>query len=88
MFVAIKSLDIAESGSNRSRFLKEVEIMLQLKHHNVLECLGIEDGSYSLVLEYIDGGSLYTFLQDSGGLNHDLCLSFTKQVIFRLTLDV
>lgn len=67
--VAIKEMVPGAYGSarGRDRFVREARIGGRLRHPNVVEVYDIEegtDGSVSIVMEYVDGGSLEDRLKE------------------------
>ena len=60
--VAIKILDpkYNRSSKEKERFLREVKVLAQLEHRNLIQILnaGIHDDLYYMVMRYIDGSTL------------------------------
>ena len=68
--VAIKTLKFGSSDKNRCDFLSEAQIMSQFKHENVICLEGVVTKShpYMILTEYMDNGSLDSFLRVSKNL--------------------
>jgi hypothetical protein len=72
--VAVKLYNLGQLGQrDMSLALREALVLNRLSHTNVVRCLGIVDDPYteprksihgSLVMNWVDGGQLYTWLQD------------------------
>ncbi len=58
------------SPNDRARFVREMEITLNLKHPSLIQCVncGEEAGQLYIVMEYCNGGNLAELLQRSGKL--------------------
>ena len=65
--VAIKTLKVGSSDKNRCDFLTEASIMAQFHHENIIFLEGVVTKShpYMIITEYMDNGSLDTFLRVS-----------------------
>ncbi len=63
--VAIKTLKVGSSEKNRCDFLTEASIMAQFHHENIICLEGVVTQShpYMIITEYMDNGSLDTFLR-------------------------
>jgi len=63
--------------------LREIELLLDLDHENIVKLLDFEDTPeiLYLVLEYIEGGSLYTISKKFGPFNEDLLALYMVQVL-------
>jgi serine/threonine protein kinase len=63
--VAIKTLKVGSSEKNRCDFLTEASIMAQFHHENIIYLEGVVTKShpYMIITEYMDNGSLDTFLR-------------------------
>ncbi|CAI8507936.1 unnamed protein product [Hanseniaspora opuntiae] len=62
---------------------KEIELLQNLKHENIVEYLGYsnEDGFLNIFLEYVPGGSISQMLSSYGPLEESLIRSFVKQIL-------
>jgi hypothetical protein len=71
--VAVKQLSRVLSGDDEytSRFRREAKALARLTHPNVVQVFDlVEDGSRLwMVLEYVDGGDLASYLKESGRLS-------------------
>lgn len=63
--VAIKTLKVGTSEKSRCDFLTEASIMAQFHHENIIGLEGVVTQShpYMIITEYMDNGSLDTFLK-------------------------
>jgi hypothetical protein len=63
--VAIKTLKVGSSEKNRCDFLTEASIMAQFHHENIICLEGVvtQSNPYMIITEYMDNGSLDTFLR-------------------------
>lgn len=69
--VAIKQLRMTRmSEETKEEFQREAEIMIRLRHPNIVQLYGIctEPGHYCMVMQYMTNGSLYNFLHSSHSL--------------------
>ncbi|KAJ3123602.1 hypothetical protein HK098_001812 [Nowakowskiella sp. JEL0407] len=64
--VAVKSMRVHLESENWKILESEVEILTRLRHENVILFYGVSTDSDNqlIVLEFADGGSLYSYLQD------------------------
>lgn len=60
-----------QSTMDRARFLREMEIALNMQHNSLIRCVdcGDEDGQLFIVMDYCNGGNLTELLKRSGKLN-------------------
>lgn len=60
-------LKINKSADNRSRSLREIQILNKLEHPHILRYVGacVHEGQLHPLTEYVDGGSLEDLLRDS-----------------------
>ena len=63
--VAIKTLKVGSSEKNRCDFLTEASIMAQFHHENIICLEGVvtQTNPYMIITEYMENGSLDTFLR-------------------------
>jgi serine/threonine-protein kinase len=76
--------EAAGSENGRLTFMREGYIATQLKHPNVVahEVFGNTAGTFYILMEYCDGGSLDRLIKTSGGrLDTDLATHITLQVL-------
>ena len=70
-FVAIKLLrrQLVDPQGTNHRFLKEGQILAKLNHPNIVQIYDVreEDGHYIIIMEYIRGENLESFIKNSGG---------------------
>jgi hypothetical protein len=73
--VAIKQLSLVLSGEEEYtlRFRQEARALARLTHHNIVQVYDLieEGGRLWMVLEYIDGGDLASYLKEKGRLAID-----------------
>ena len=86
--VAIKMLrdDIADDKEALDQFMNESKVVSMLSHPNIV---GIRAVSFKtkrkyLVMEYIEGISLRTYMDKRGALDFDEFISFTEQILAAL----
>lgn len=62
---------------------REIELLQNLKHENIVEYLGSsnEDGFLNIFLDYVPGGSISQMLSSYGPLEEPLVRSFVKQIL-------
>ena len=70
--VAVKLLfpELAQDGSFVERFRREARAAAGLNHHNIVSVydFGEDDGSYYIVMEYVDGPTLRDIIRSEGPL--------------------
>ena len=66
----------------KQKFLKEARIISELHHENIIKVYDVfeENGTAYYVMEYIDGGSLGSMLQQKGKLSEDEAVNNIKMV--------
>jgi len=71
----------AEEEAYIERFNREAKNAAQIEHNNVMKIIdfGVQDGTYYIVMEYIDGISLSRFLQEKGPLPENVALDIARQ---------
>lgn len=82
-FVAIKVLDsqVAADQTARRRFLREARAVGAVDHQNVVARYGVEEyPAPYIVMEYVDGPSLKTYLARKGALDLKTVLRFGLQI--------
>ena len=87
--VALKLLpkEIAANATLAARFQREMEILKDLRHPNIVHCFGgtCEGDQWFYAMELIEGGSLHGLLIDQGKLPWRQVIEFAEQVC--ATLD-
>lgn len=83
--VAIKMINKAEVKKHRmgEQVKKEISVMRLLKHPNIVELkevMATKTNIY-LVMEYVGGGDLYTYIIKQGTLSENLARKFFQQLI-------
>jgi len=84
--VAIKAVlpHLAKNEQIRARFINEAKTMARLQHENIVhlhEYVVNDEGLY-LIMEYVDGDPLDTYLDKVGGsVEEDLAIEITLQVL-------
>ena len=67
---ALKTIDkrLLVDEEEKANFLREVEIIYKIHHPNIVKLYGhFEDDTYCyLLMEYIEGGELYSYMPESG----------------------
>ena len=70
MIVAIKkvSKELLKKANIMLRFKEEIELHSKLDHPNIVKLYGVfeEENHICLVLEYLNGGTLFDHLNNSG----------------------
>eukprot|EP01132_Coremiostelium_polycephalum_P001332 gene1332-1678_t len=84
--VAVKQLEVVGEDAPRifSEFRKEIHVMSDLKHQNVVNLIGFTLHPFTMVMEYIDCGDLHKFLHSSAG---DV-LNDNWGLILKLAMDI
>lgn len=82
--VAVKLLSSKLSGSKRAvaRFNRELDILMKLRHSNIIRCFGggRYQGQHFLVMELVKGGSLAAMLKRRGRLPWETVVDFALQI--------
>mmetsp|Transcript_4358 Transcript_4358/g.7941 ORF Transcript_4358/g.7941 Transcript_4358/m.7941 type:complete len:599 (+) Transcript_4358:2-1798(+) len=82
--MAVKSVPLTRvSKAAVASFLKEVELLKNLRHKNVVQYLDArqDDTNLYIFLEYVSGGSLVSLLKQFGPLTTELAGIFTLQIL-------
>eukprot|EP01134_Creolimax_fragrantissima_P001819 CFRG1819T1 len=83
---AIKSLKEEHRHTLSEKFLREAEVMAQLKHSNIVRVIGIsgadenEKAELCIIMEYLPGGDLKQYLVDYPHISTAERLWFTSQI--------
>jgi len=86
--VAVKCISSARcSEAEMDQIHFEIEIMLTLNHPNIIKCLGIyhvdkNQRDFRLVLEYMEGGTVLSLLQEKGELEENLIISILRDTLY------
>ena len=85
MVVAVKILkeEFASDEVSVQRFINESKAVLMLSHANIVKIFDISvkgDNKY-IVMEYIDGITLKTYMQRKGALSANEAISYTVQIL-------
>lgn len=82
--VAIKVLkaEFAEDDNFVTKFRSEASNAAKLEHPNIVNIydVGSEDGLYFIIMEYVDGITLKTYIEKKGHLNYKEVISIAIQV--------
>jgi serine/threonine protein kinase len=86
--VAIKTLmpDLAIEHALERALIREATVGARLHHRNLvaIEGLGVADGRYYVVMEYVDGGDLATLIDAGGSLGEALALHVVGELALGL----
>lgn len=79
--VALKQFNNQKFSTKK--FLKEIRILLSLKHRNIVSCLGVEHDKNSryLVTEYCEGGTLRDLIKERFKLNIEQKLKIVADIL-------
>lgn len=83
MAVKILHPHLAESNPNMvERFLREARAAVRLRHPNIINVMNVgeEGGIYFLVMSYVEGGSLATYIKENGKIAIDRTLEIGIEV--------
>ncbi|XP_051923969.1 serine/threonine-protein kinase ULK1a isoform X2 [Hippocampus zosterae] len=80
--VAVKCINKKNLAKSHSLLGKEIQILKELKHENIVRLLDYQeiDGSVYLIMEYCNGGDLAEYLQSKGTLSEDTIRVFFQQI--------
>ncbi|XP_077995373.1 serine/threonine-protein kinase ULK2-like isoform X2 [Glandiceps talaboti] len=80
--VAIKSITKKNLSKSQTLLEKEIKILKELQHENVVALFDCKETTTSvyLVMEYCNGGDLADYLQAKGTLSEDTIRLFLKQI--------
>ncbi|KAM4616437.1 serine/threonine-protein kinase ULK1a isoform 2-T2 [Polymixia lowei] len=80
--VAVKCINKKNLAKSQSLLGKEIKILKELKHENIVGLLDYQDigGYVYLVMEYCNGGDLAEYLQSKGTLSEDTIRVFLQQI--------
>ncbi|XP_061624768.1 serine/threonine-protein kinase ULK1a isoform X2 [Phyllopteryx taeniolatus] len=80
--VAVKCINKKHLAKAHSLLGKEIQILKELKHENIVRLLDYQEmgGCVYLVMEYCNGGDLAEYLQSKGTLSEDTIRVFFQQI--------
>ncbi|XP_060737489.1 serine/threonine-protein kinase ULK1a isoform X2 [Tachysurus vachellii] len=80
--VAVKCINKKNLAKSQSLLGKEIKILKELKHENIVSLLDFQEisGCVYLVMEYCNGGDLAEYLHAKGSLSEDTIRSFLQQI--------
>ena len=63
--------------------LKEVELLKDLNHPNIVKFKGFEEDSnyYKIYMEYMEEGSIKNLIQQYGPLKESIVVNYLKQIL-------
>ncbi|XP_046904231.1 serine/threonine-protein kinase ULK1a isoform X2 [Hypomesus transpacificus] len=80
--VAVKCINKKNLSKSQSLLGKEIKILKELKHKNIVGLLDFQEmgGCVYLVMEYCNGGDLAEYLHSKGTLSEDTIRGFLQQI--------
>ncbi|XP_029024671.1 serine/threonine-protein kinase ULK1 [Betta splendens] len=80
--VAVKCINKKNLAKSQTLLGKEIKILKELKHENIVELLDFQETASSvyLVMEYCNGGDLADYLHSKGTLSEDTIRVFLQQI--------
>ncbi|XP_062855456.1 serine/threonine-protein kinase ULK1a [Trichomycterus rosablanca] len=86
--VAVKCINKKNLAKSQSLLGKEIKILKELKHENIVSLLDFQEisGCVYLVMEYCNGGDLAEYLQSKGSLSEDTIRSFVQQIASAMSI--
>ncbi|XP_008274951.1 serine/threonine-protein kinase ULK1a isoform X2 [Stegastes partitus] len=80
--VAVKCINKKNFAKSQSLLGKEIKILKELKHENIVRLLDYQEmgGCVYLVMEYCNGGDLAEYLHSKGTLSEDTIRVFLQQI--------
>uniref|UniRef100_A0A8C9X0L3 non-specific serine/threonine protein kinase n=1 Tax=Sander lucioperca TaxID=283035 RepID=A0A8C9X0L3_SANLU len=80
--VAVKCINKKNLAKSQSLLGKEIKILKELKHENIVRLLDYQEmgGCVYLVMEYCNGGDLAEYLHSKGTLSEDTIRVFLQQI--------
>ena len=84
--VAIKSLNkqnLEKNNENKKKILYEVDLMKKLNHPNITKILELfeSDKYFLIIMEYINGGNLFSFVKKRRKINEKTAKFLFRQII-------
>ena len=79
--------ELAQSAEQQKRFLREAQTATRLKHENIVGFYDFfvdQEGTASMVMEYIEGITLRDMIRTSGALPIALCVRLSRQCLAAL----
>ena len=87
--VAVKVMDerLANDASYINRFEREADIGISLNHPNIAKVIarGKENGSYFIIIEYVQGITLLEYIKRNGKLPVNEAISIALQILSALS---
>ncbi|RDY07119.1 Mitogen-activated protein kinase kinase kinase 3, partial [Mucuna pruriens] len=84
---AIKEVKVVSDDQTSRECLKqlnqEINLLNQLSHPNIVQYYGSElvEGSLSVYLEYVSGGSIHKLLQEYGSFKEPVIQNYTRKIV-------
>eukprot|EP01130_Rhizamoeba_saxonica_P015194 TRINITY_DN6774_c0_g1_i3.p1 TRINITY_DN6774_c0_g1~~TRINITY_DN6774_c0_g1_i3.p1 ORF type:complete len:439 (-),score=98.31 TRINITY_DN6774_c0_g1_i3:259-1575(-) len=80
--VELDGVDISQSPEAMALH-REISVLRELSHKNIVSYLGssIENNSFNIFLEYINGGSIASLIQRFGRIHENLVKIYTVQIL-------
>lgn len=85
--IKVMRAEIAQSSEQQKRFLREAQTATRLKHENIVGFYDFfvdQEGTASMVMEYIEGITLRDMIRTSGPLPIALCARLSSQCLAAL----
>uniref|UniRef100_A0A3P9INY9 non-specific serine/threonine protein kinase n=1 Tax=Oryzias latipes TaxID=8090 RepID=A0A3P9INY9_ORYLA len=81
--VAVKCINKKNLAKSQTLLGKEIKILKELKHENIVALLDFQEtvSSVYLVMEYCNGGDLADYLHSKGTLSEDTIRVFLQQIV-------
>ena len=69
--------------SEKETVQNEISIHRRLSHPNIVKYFTTKqiENAFLIFMEYVDGGSMYDVLQESGTFNNNLVIDYTYQIL-------
>ncbi|KAI8850082.1 kinase-like domain-containing protein [Chytridium lagenaria] len=87
--VLVGSIDSDANKKKVDALKKEVELLSELEHENIVRYLGFDfkDTTFNVFLEYVSGGSIASVLAKFGNFDEDAVRVFTSQILLLIDSD-
>lgn len=86
--VAVKQLSIANSKTKYEHYLKEINVLSNLSHPNIVKYYNYyeENNKIYIIMEYLEGGTLKQFInEEKNNITEDVCRIIIKQILKALS---